>query len=171
MSRRSVAFGIVPSLILVLAACSSGTSESTAPSEEVEESAAAESEPAAESEAPAAELEDTLTVLCTPQEEWCRHGRALRGGVRGRYQLRPPELRRGTRPPAGRRRGSRVQRLVGRPGRRLRRGECRWPDRAIPIGERRGDPRRPEGSRRRVDRRLCRRAGLLLQHRRPRGTG
>src|SRR3990170_2532117 len=72
MSRRSVAFGVIPSLILVLAACSSGTSESTAPSDEVEESAAAESEPAAESEAPAAELEDTLTVLCTPQEEWCQ---------------------------------------------------------------------------------------------------
>lgn len=72
MSRRSVAFGVIPSLILVLAACSSGTSESAAPSEEVEESAAAESEPAAESEAPAAELEDTLTVLCTPQEEWCQ---------------------------------------------------------------------------------------------------
>ena len=72
MSRRSVAFGIVPSLILVLAACSSGTSESSAPSEEAEESAAAESEQAAESEAPAAELEDTLTVLCTPQEEWCQ---------------------------------------------------------------------------------------------------
>src|SRR5687767_15863274 len=72
MSRRSVAFGVIPSLILVLAACSSGTSESAAPSEEVEESAAAESEPAAESEAPAAELEDTLTVLCTPQEDWCQ---------------------------------------------------------------------------------------------------
>src|SRR5688572_24928039 len=71
MSRRSVAFGIVPSLILVLAACSSGTTESTAPSEAAEESAA-ESEPAAESEAPAADLEDTLTVLCTPQEDWCQ---------------------------------------------------------------------------------------------------
>lgn len=70
MSRRFRAIGSVMSFTLVLAACTSGTGESPTVSAPAEESAPAES--AAESEAPAAELEDTLTVLCTPQEDWCQ---------------------------------------------------------------------------------------------------
>ena len=70
MSRRSRAIGSLMSFTLLLAACTSDGGESPAASEP-----AAESEPAgseAASEAPAAELEDTLTVLCTPQEDWCQ---------------------------------------------------------------------------------------------------
>ena len=72
MSRRMRAIGLFMSIGLLLAACTSDTGESAGESEPAEESAAAESQPAAESEAPAADLEDTLTVLCTPQEDWCQ---------------------------------------------------------------------------------------------------
>ena len=70
MSRRMRAIGLFMSIGLLLAACTSDSGESAGESEPAEESAAAESQPAAESEAPAADLEDTLTVLCTPQEDW-----------------------------------------------------------------------------------------------------
>jgi iron(III) transport system substrate-binding protein len=69
MSRRSRAIGSLMSFTLLLAACTSGGGESPEASEPAEESAAASE---AASEAPAAELEDTLTVLCTPQEDWCQ---------------------------------------------------------------------------------------------------
>ena len=72
MSRRLRAIGSLMSFTLLLAACTSGTGESPTASEPAEESAPAGSEPAAASEAPAADLEDTLTVLCTPQEDWCQ---------------------------------------------------------------------------------------------------
>jgi iron(III) transport system substrate-binding protein len=56
MSRRRAGLGSLLSLSLVLAACSSGTPSTSA----------------AGSSAGGAEPEDTLTVLCTPQEDWCQ---------------------------------------------------------------------------------------------------
>jgi len=75
MARRWLAIGLFMSVGLLLAACTGGAEESAPESEPAEESEAASEAPAesaAESEEPAAELEDTLTVLCTPQEDWCQ---------------------------------------------------------------------------------------------------
>ena len=60
MSRRIRGIGSFMSLALLLAACSSGSPSGSA------------SGSATESEAAGGELEDTLTVLCTPQEDWCQ---------------------------------------------------------------------------------------------------
>jgi iron(III) transport system substrate-binding protein len=59
MSRRRAGFGSFISLALFLAACSAGTSASPSTAGS-----------AGGSTAP--EPEDTLTVLCTPQEDWCQ---------------------------------------------------------------------------------------------------
>ena len=72
MSRRMRAIGLFMSMGLLLAACSSGDGSSPSASADDEESTAASASAGAESEAPAADLEDTLTVLCTPQEDWCQ---------------------------------------------------------------------------------------------------
>lgn len=64
MSRRPMAI-VLPLLILILAACTGTADESPGESAPVEESAAP-----AESEA--AETPESLTVLCTPQEDWCQ---------------------------------------------------------------------------------------------------
>ena len=72
MSRRMRAIGLFMSMGLLLAACSSGDGASPSSAGEDEESTAASASAGAESEAPAAELEATLTVLCTPQEDWCQ---------------------------------------------------------------------------------------------------
>lgn len=70
MSRRLRAIGSFMSFALLLAACGGGGQSPTA------SASAGASEPAGPSEpAPsesAADLEDTLTVLCTPQEDWCQ---------------------------------------------------------------------------------------------------
>lgn len=66
MSRRIRAAGVVLSLTMVLAACAAtdtGSSEGAA-----EETADA----AATAGTGNGETEDTLTVLCTPQEDWCQ---------------------------------------------------------------------------------------------------
>ena len=62
MIRRFGAVGLTLSLILVLAACSE-----TEPTP-----GAGDGSPGATQGAGGGELEDTLTVLCTPQEEWCQ---------------------------------------------------------------------------------------------------
>ena len=75
MSRRRALLALVPALILILAACTSGTGGSPAASAAEESEAAAESEAAsapAETNGGTGEAEDTLTVLCTPQEDWCQ---------------------------------------------------------------------------------------------------
>lgn len=64
MSRRPIAIAL-PLLILVLAACTGTADESPG------ESAAEESAPAPAESEPAATPE-SLTVLCTPQEDWCQ---------------------------------------------------------------------------------------------------
>lgn len=56
MSRRRAGLGSLLSLSLLLAACSGGTPSTSAVG----------------SSAGGAEPEDTLTVLCTPQEDWCQ---------------------------------------------------------------------------------------------------
>jgi iron(III) transport system substrate-binding protein len=56
------------SLGLVLGACGPGASASPSGAQ----GSAAASGPATASASPAADLEDTLTVLCTPQEDWCQ---------------------------------------------------------------------------------------------------
>jgi len=58
MSRRSGAIGSLLPLILILAACTGDTTD--------------ESPGASNGGVGEAELEDTLTVLCTPQEDWCQ---------------------------------------------------------------------------------------------------
>ena len=62
MSRRIRGIGSFMSMALLLAACTGGDGS---PGTSAEESAAA-------SQGAGGELEDTLTVLCTPQEEWCQ---------------------------------------------------------------------------------------------------
>jgi len=72
MFRRPVAI-ILPLLILVLAACT-GTADDSPGGSVAAESAdesAAESEPAA-TDGGTGETPESLTVLCTPQEEWCQ---------------------------------------------------------------------------------------------------
>ena len=69
MSRRLRVIGSFVSFGLLLAACTSGGA-SPAASEPATQPTA--SQPAGETGAPAADLEDTLTVLCTPQEDWCQ---------------------------------------------------------------------------------------------------
>ena len=64
MSRRRAGFASLVSLTLLLAACSSGTSPSQSAGSSADRSTAA----SASAETP----EDTLTVLCTPQEDWCQ---------------------------------------------------------------------------------------------------
>ncbi|HET9878885.1 MAG TPA: ABC transporter substrate-binding protein [Candidatus Limnocylindria bacterium] len=63
MSRRRAGFGSFISLALFLAACSGGTSPSPSTATSGGASAGATT---------AGEPEDTLTVLCTPQEDWCQ---------------------------------------------------------------------------------------------------
>ena len=70
MSRRLRAIGLVMSVGLLFAGCAGGNGQSPAASEPAGQSAAAPS--ASGSGAPAADLEDSLTVLCTPQEDWCQ---------------------------------------------------------------------------------------------------
>jgi iron(III) transport system substrate-binding protein len=69
MSRRMRVIGSFMSFALFLGACAGGGGSPTA-SQQAEASVPAASAPAASE--PAAELEDTLTVLCTPQEDWCQ---------------------------------------------------------------------------------------------------
>ena len=64
--RRLRAVGIVVSLIVILAACGEGAGDSPGASAAPRGSADA-SEGAA-----GGDLEETLTVLCTPQEDWCQ---------------------------------------------------------------------------------------------------
>lgn len=71
MSRRFRTIGLLMSCSLLLAACGGGGASPSA-SAPAEPSAPAASVPAGESQAPAADLEETLTVLCTPQEDWCQ---------------------------------------------------------------------------------------------------
>lgn len=66
MSRRSEVMGGILSLTLVLAACGNGGG-SASPDETEPAGSAAASEGTG-----GGELEDTLTVLCTPQEDWCQ---------------------------------------------------------------------------------------------------
>ena len=68
MSRRLRASGSLMSIALLLAACGGGA-RSPGASQPTGGSQPASGPPASE---PAAELEDTLTVLCTPQEDWCQ---------------------------------------------------------------------------------------------------
>ena len=74
MSRRMRAIGLFMSIGFLLAACAAddGASASATAGGDDEESTGASASAGAESEAPAADLEDTLTVLCTPQEDWCQ---------------------------------------------------------------------------------------------------
>jgi iron(III) transport system substrate-binding protein len=60
------AVGTFLSIGLLLAACTNGGDDGSPGASEAEESAAASQS------AGTAELEDTLTVLCTPQEDWCQ---------------------------------------------------------------------------------------------------
>ena len=71
MSSRKSAIAAFISIAALVAACTGG-GESPTESESAEEPAPAASASGGGSEAPAAELEDTLTVLCTPQEDWCQ---------------------------------------------------------------------------------------------------
>lgn len=66
MSRRIRAAGLAMSLTMILAACAATDSGSSAGA--AEETA----DTAASAGAGNGETEDTLTVLCTPQEEWCQ---------------------------------------------------------------------------------------------------
>ena len=66
MSRRNASLAFIPSLLLVLAACTGGGASGSPGASEAEESASAP----AESEAAA--TPESLTVLCTPQEDWCQ---------------------------------------------------------------------------------------------------
>lgn len=71
--HRSSALAALVSLGLVLAACGGGGT-SAAPESEGDAPSTAASAPASApaSAATGGDLEDTLTVLCTPQEEWCQ---------------------------------------------------------------------------------------------------
>ena len=71
MSKRTTTIGTIVSIAALLAACTGGGASPSA-TEPAEESQPAASGSAAESQAPAADLEDSLTVLCTPQEDWCQ---------------------------------------------------------------------------------------------------
>lgn len=66
MTRRMRAIGLFVSIGMLLAACTGGGSggQSQAPG--------ASTAPGGSAGAPAGELENTLTVLCTPQEDWCQ---------------------------------------------------------------------------------------------------
>ncbi|HEU4918388.1 MAG TPA: ABC transporter substrate-binding protein [Candidatus Limnocylindrales bacterium] len=70
MSPRLRAIGAFMSFALLLAACGGGGQSPTASAPAGASASAGPSEPAPSE--PAAELEDTLTVLCTPQEDWCQ---------------------------------------------------------------------------------------------------
>ncbi len=82
MSRQLRTIGFLVSVVLLVAACNTGgqsptASGSTPPpagSQSAEPPGASQSAGASDPTAsePAAELEDTLTVLCTPQEDWCQ---------------------------------------------------------------------------------------------------
>ncbi|MGH2395186.1 MAG: extracellular solute-binding protein, partial [Candidatus Limnocylindria bacterium] len=64
MARRRAGFASLVSLTLLLAACSGGTSPSQSAGSSADGSTAA----SASADTP----EETLTVLCTPQEDWCQ---------------------------------------------------------------------------------------------------
>ncbi|MGI8829598.1 MAG: extracellular solute-binding protein, partial [Candidatus Limnocylindria bacterium] len=66
MVRRFGAVGIVLSLIFILAACGENAGDSPGASEAPDRSADASEG------STGGDLEDTLTVLCTPQEDWCQ---------------------------------------------------------------------------------------------------
>ena len=70
MSRRLRAIGLVIAVGLVFAGCAGESGQSPAASPPAGQSAAPPSGSA--SGAPPADLEDSLTVLCTPQEDWCQ---------------------------------------------------------------------------------------------------
>jgi iron(III) transport system substrate-binding protein len=80
MSRRLRAIGLVMSVGLLFAGCASGSGQSQAAPTAAEQSpatpsgsgAAPSGSAPAGSAQPPADLEDTLTVLCTPQEDWCQ---------------------------------------------------------------------------------------------------
>ena len=69
MSRRPMAFGLILLLLLVLAACTAETADS--PGASVDESASTEPQTAA-TDGGTGETPGSLTVLCTPQEDWCQ---------------------------------------------------------------------------------------------------
>jgi iron(III) transport system substrate-binding protein len=67
MSRRFTIVGMLLSLVLVLAACANGDGDGDG-----DASAGASAGADASAGTGGGELEDTLTVLCTPQEDWCQ---------------------------------------------------------------------------------------------------
>lgn len=67
MSRRFSVVGLLLALTLVLAACGEGDGSPAASA-----GGGADASAGASAGAGNGELEDTLTVLCTPQEDWCQ---------------------------------------------------------------------------------------------------
>lgn len=68
MPRRIRAIGSFITIGLLLAACTAGSPEDS----EGADASAEASAPAATEGTTGGDLEDTLTVLCTPQEDWCQ---------------------------------------------------------------------------------------------------